>query len=99
MMIHIHTKSQAPTGPDKDRVQELVAEKLRRFGERITRVEVHFSDENSSAKSGPNDQRCLIEVRLAGKNPISVTDHHSSAEQAFRGAIVKMQHLIESTLR
>ena len=47
---------------------------LTRFDDKITRIEVHFGDENST-KFGKNDKRCLIEVRLAGLQPIAVTDH------------------------
>ena len=37
------------------------------FSDDITRIEVHLSDENSAAKSGMMDKRCLLEVRLAGE--------------------------------
>ena len=61
---------------------------LARFEEKITRVEVHFGDENS-AKEGIKDKRCLIEVRLAKLQPFVVTDHSDSSEKAFRGALDK----------
>ena len=46
----------------------VVASALSRFSERITRVEVHLSDENAN-KSGQEDKRCMIEVRLEGVRP------------------------------
>ena len=67
---------------------------LTRFDDKITRIEVHFGDENST-KFGKNDKRCLIEVRLAGLQPIAVTDHSESIEKAFYNALVKVKKIIE----
>jgi ribosome-associated translation inhibitor RaiA len=98
MIIQIHAQDNPRIGADfSEQVQTLVAEKLRRFADRITRVEVFLSDQNG-AKSGPDDQRCVIEARLAGVQPVSVKDHHSSPQQAVRGALSKMQHLLDSML-
>ena len=69
---------------------------LTRFDDKITRIEVHFGDENS-AKFGKNDKRCLIEVRLAKLQPIAVTDHSESIEKAFYHALVKIKKILEST--
>ena len=67
---------------------------LTRFDDKITRIEVHFGDENST-KFGKNDKRCLIEVRLAGLQPIAVTDHSESIEKAFYNAFVKVKKILE----
>ncbi|MDP1650980.1 MAG: hypothetical protein Q8M01_22700 [Rubrivivax sp.] len=50
---------------------------LARFSEHVTRVEVHLSDENSG-KSGQFDQRCMLEARLEGRQPVAVTDQAAS---------------------
>jgi len=42
----------------------LISEELRRYSQQITRVEVHFSDEDGN-KDGLNDKRCMVEARLA----------------------------------
>lgn len=42
-----------------------------RFSDRLTRVEVHFSDLNGG-KKGPADKRCLLEARPTGRDPIAV---------------------------
>jgi ribosome-associated translation inhibitor RaiA len=68
----------------------LISEELSRFSEQITRVEVHFSDEDGN-KEGFNDKRCLVEARLAGMNPIAVTNIANTHEQAFRGAVDKLK--------
>lgn len=71
---------------------------LERFGDQITRVEVHLSDENSDKKSGTEDKRCLLEARLAGLHPLAVSDQAETMDQAVDGAIEKLMHSLDSTL-
>ena len=80
------------------RVEETLESALDRYSDQITRVEVHLSDENSSSKSGASDKRCLLEVRLAGRQPTSVSDQAETIEQAVAGAAQKMVNSIESEL-
>jgi len=70
---------------------------LSRFSKRITRVEVHITDENAH-KDGHDDTRCVMEARLEGRPPIAATCQESSVEKAVSGAATKLKHLIESTL-
>lgn len=69
---------------------------LSRFDDKVTRMEVHFGDENS-AKSGVNDKRCLIEARPANMQPIAVTVHADSIEKAFNGALDKIKKTLTTT--
>ena len=71
---------------------------LERFSERITRVEIHLSDENSDNKSGIDDKRCLLEVRLASHQPLVSTHQAATIEQALDGAAKKMVHTLNSTI-
>jgi ribosome-associated translation inhibitor RaiA len=99
MLIQVNTDSHTPgTAELTVHVQTLVEDKLSRFADRITRAEVHFTDVNSSTKAGGNDKRCMIEVRMAGMDPISTTDQASTHDQALRGAANKMQNKIETIL-
>jgi len=99
MHIQVNTGSQTEGSAELTRyIQVLLADKLSRFADRITRAEVHLTDENSASKSGGNDKRCQIELRMAGMQPISVTDRADSHDQAVNGALGKMQNLIETTL-
>jgi ribosome-associated translation inhibitor RaiA len=70
---------------------------LDRFSDRITRVEVHLSDEKGE-KSGQSAQRCMLEARLEGRQPVAVTDHAATMEQAVQGAAEKLARLLDSTL-
>ena len=78
-------------------VSATVEQALERFSAHVTRVEVHLSDENGG-KSGQQDQRCMLEARLEGRQPIAVTDHAATLEQAVNGAAQKLARLLDSTL-
>ncbi|MEO7977938.1 HPF/RaiA family ribosome-associated protein [Flavobacterium sp.] len=69
---------------------------LARFEEKITRVEVHFGDENGE-KFSLNDKRCAIEVRIANLQPLTVTDHSDTIEKAFSGALSKIKKSLTTT--
>lgn len=68
---------------------------LSRFDDKVTRIEVHFGDENS-AKFGLNDKRCLIEARPANMQPIAVTEHAETIEKAFNGALEKIKKTLST---
>jgi len=75
-----------------------VTASLSRFGERITRVEVHLTDTNSDQKSGADDKRCVLEVRLAGLDPVAVTHNAPEFGPAVHGAIDKVKRVLDRTL-
>ena len=79
-------------------VEETLQRKLARFAERLTRVEVQLTDQNSSGKSGPDDKKCVIEARLAGFQPITVSDEQDSWEHALNEAANKMKTNLERTI-
>jgi ribosome-associated translation inhibitor RaiA len=68
---------------------------LIRMSDHITRVEVHLKDEDGD-KKGKNDKRCMIEAHIEGRQPIVVTDHANTLNQALDGAIDKLISMIES---
>lgn len=80
-----------------EKVTASIEHALDHFKEHITRVEVHLSDE-SKGKSGIHDQRCMLEARLEGRQPVAVTDHAETLEQTVNGAAKKLAHRLESTL-
>tara|TARA_R100001132_G_C3271021_1_gene93121 strand:+ start:372 stop:746 length:375 start_codon:yes stop_codon:yes gene_type:complete len=79
-------------------VRGIVESALKRFSHRITRVEVQLSDENSNKKGGNQDMRCVMEARLEGRQPVAVTQHAATIDQAVDGAADKLHRMIESTL-
>jgi len=72
-------------------------EQLARFRQEITRIEVQLRDTNSGRK-GASDKRCTLEARVAGHEPLAVTHHAESQDEAFRGATQKLIHHLEHKL-
>lgn len=98
MQIQINTDKNVESNERlvKYYTEELKTE-LARFDDKITRIEVHFGDENSD-KFGLKDKRCLIEVRLAKKQPLAVTDFNESIEKSFYGALEKVKKVLDTSL-
>lgn len=99
MQVQVNTDNHIEGGAELTReVEAAVDAALGRFGDRITRVEVHLGDENSSAKGGDNDKRCAMEARLAGLSPITVIHHASTITQAIDGAAEKLEKTLTRTV-
>lgn len=79
-------------------LEDIVRADLDRFAERVTRVEIHVSDENSRVRGGAEDKKCVIEVRIAGLDPSSTSHTAKSLEEAVRGASNKMKRSLDTTL-
>ncbi|MCK9517244.1 MAG: HPF/RaiA family ribosome-associated protein, partial [Ottowia sp.] len=75
-------------------VREILERILDRFADQITRLEVHLSDQNSASKPGVIDKRCLLEARLAGRQPTSASNLAPNVELAVTGAAHKMASLL-----
>ena len=75
----------------------VVTDALGRFGDHVTRVEIHLSDVNGH-KAGENDKRVLMEARIAGRQPIAVTDQAGSLHQAIDGATQKLKRSLDAAL-
>jgi hypothetical protein len=68
---------------------------LKRFGGKLTRVEVHLSDVNSR-KFGINDKRCMVEARAARHRPLTATNRAQTVRQAVGGALTKLRSGLEA---
>jgi ribosome-associated translation inhibitor RaiA len=79
------------------RLSGVVQHSLGRVAEHITRVEVHLSIE-SGGKSGQSDKRCTMEARLERLQPVVVTEHAGTLDQAVDGAASKLLRAIDGTL-
>lgn len=75
--------------------REQIQKTLKRFEDKITRIELHIADENGH-KQGEKDKRCTIEVRVAGLQPLAVTNHSDSNEKAISGAMDKIKTSLET---
>lgn len=76
-------------------VEAAVRHSIARFSDRITRIEVHLSDENSH-KHGSDDKRCLMEARISGRQPTAVSHNAADIEKAVSGATAKLKNALET---
>lgn len=66
---------------------------LARFDRWLTRVEVHFSVD---AAGRTDDKRCVIEARPSGAQPVAVTNHGGSVDDAYNGAALKLEKVLDT---
>jgi hypothetical protein len=99
MQIHVNTDRHIQ-GDTRlaEYVRTTLESSLERFADRLTRVEVHLSDENSGAKGGDSDIKCVMEARLNGMKPTAVTDRAGTVAQAVAGGAEKLKRALQSTL-
>lgn len=99
MLIQFNTDGNIKGGERLfEKLEVVIRDAVERFSEQITRVEVYLSDENSDKKSGLEDMRCVLEARLTGLKPISVSDEAATIELAVDGAVEKLMRSLDSTL-
>jgi len=78
-------------------VESVLDDILGRFGDRITRVEVHMRDENAH-KPGDGDKVCHMDARVSGLQPINVQHQGNTLDQAIDGAAEKLARAIDSAV-
>lgn len=90
MQIQVNTDSNV-TGREElaDRIAAMIEVRLARFADHLTRVEVHLADE-SAGRTTAADKRCTIEARPAGRQPVAVTSHAPSLDEACTAAVGKL---------
>ncbi len=99
MLIEINTDNHIE-GKERMKAyfESTLADSLKRFEDRITRLEVQLGDENSGAKKGENDKRCMIQARISGLKDVAVVNHADTVEKAIQGAIPKLKHALDHAL-
>ena len=71
-------------------VSEKLTHSLKHFANKVTRIEVHLSDQNAN-KGGADDIQCKIEARVEGMQPVIVQSRSGSKEKALDEATDKMK--------
>jgi len=95
VQIQINTDSNIDGNQEmKAALKDMVEHHLGRFGERITRVEVHLSDVNSN--KGGRDIRCVMEARVGGMQPVAVDELAMDWEKASKGAAEKLVRALDT---
>ena len=98
MIIQLNTDKHIVGSPAlAAQVESKLTDGLKRFTSRMTRVEVHLSDLNSSG-SGPDDKRCVLEARVtdSGMAPVSANHQASTVALAVDGAAEKLSRALSS---
>lgn len=75
--------------------EERIHSHLGHLAEKLTRVEVHLRDDNSAAKSAPQDKRCVMEARIAGRQPLAVDDAGDDLYKVIDGAAGKLSRAVK----
>ncbi|HWH18838.1 MAG TPA: HPF/RaiA family ribosome-associated protein [Allosphingosinicella sp.] len=98
MFIQIHTDNQVTSDNDRDtKLEEQIRQRLARFEDRITDIEIHVSDVNGP-RGGAADLRCTLEARVNGVQPVAVADHGSTVDRAILGATKKAARALDHQL-
>lgn len=98
MQVLVNSDHHIVGGEDlTERVQGVVEDRLGRFAERITRVEVHLNDLNGN-KPGERDKRCLMEARVGGMKPIAVSHEAPTLMEAIHATADKLERALDHAL-
>ncbi len=98
MKIQVNTDNSVEGNKALERtIEASIHSALDRYGDRLTRVEAHLSDDHSAAGEHETEARCLLEARPTGMDPVVVTGSAGTIEHACHDATRKMQSLLEST--
>ena len=98
MQVQVHANDHIQGGESLAQwIQTEALDRLARFREHITRVEVFLTDVDAG-KSGANDKRCRLEARPAGRQPVTVTDEADKMANAFIGAVDKLARALDTDL-
>lgn len=79
-------------------VAETLTSAIGRFEDKLTRVEVHFSDLNGPNKGGHADKRCMLEARPRGRDPIAVDSVADTYYTAVSDAAGKLKRALANRL-
>jgi ribosomal subunit interface protein len=94
MQIKIFTQGLDVPEPLRGYVERNLTEVLKHHAERLTRVEVHLKDLNSSRKNGV-DKHCLIEARPRGMDPIAAEHDAAEFKDAVHQAALKLERALQ----
>lgn len=97
MLIQFRSNNIPVTEELEEKLSGYIQKSLKRFSDRITRIEVHLEDENSG-KGGKDDKRCSMEVRPGNLDPIIVTSKSDNIIKAVREAADKSKASLDKAI-
>jgi ribosome-associated translation inhibitor RaiA len=98
MQINVNTDRTIASHQGLDEhVENIVRGSIDRFGDHITSVEVHLSNENRE-KGADGGNSCMMEARVRGYQPIVVHEHSEDLRQSIKNAGGKLARALDSAL-
>ena len=98
MQINVNTDRTITNHQGLDEhVESVVRGSIDRFGDHITSVEVHLSNENRE-KGADGGNSCMMEARVRGYQPIVVHEHSEDLRQSIKNAGGKLARALDSAL-
>lgn len=97
MLIEVNGDNHVDAAKFRQFAETEVDAAIGRYSDRITRVEIQLQDVNAN-KGGGDDCRCMMEVRMPGRQPLAVTEKAASIGQAIVGAAEKLERIVEHTI-
>jgi ribosome-associated translation inhibitor RaiA len=98
LFVQINTDNQIKSDAEaNERLEQRIRQKLRRFEQRLTHVEVHVADVNG-AKGGDGDKRVSLEARANGHAPVAVHADAARVETAVTAAADKAVRALDHAL-
>jgi ribosomal subunit interface protein len=94
MQIQIFAQGIEVPDPLRSYVERDLNEVLQHHLERLTRVEVHLKDLNSTKKNGV-DKHCLVEARPRGMDPIAAEHDATEFREAVHQALLKLDRALQ----
>lgn len=95
MLVQINTDNRIEGSDEANTaIEERVRERLARFADQLTRVEVHIRDVDGD-RNGPSGIEAKIEARPAGGAPLVTTDQAGDRQAAVAGALRKAVDVLE----
>lgn len=99
MQILLHAdKSSDGSQAMTTHLEDVVNGALGRFGERVTRVEVHLSDADSPARTGTGSIHCALEARITGLDSVHVSEQADDAHRAIEGGVRKLKRAVGAAI-
>jgi ribosome-associated translation inhibitor RaiA len=95
MFVQINTDNQIVTDAESnERLEQRVRDKLSRFEQRLSHVEIHVSDVNGP-KHSDSDKRVSLEARPNGHQPIAVHAESARIDDAVTTAANKAARALD----
>jgi hypothetical protein len=97
LFIQINTHNQSNDDAERySRLEDQIRQRLARFEDRITNVEIHVSDINGPR--GGADLRCTLEARVSGIQPVAVAEQGSTVDRCILSATKKAVRALDHQL-